>query len=55
LNKDLQLSSLIHLARALKLEFMLIPRPLILIVQSLVNHDGQAQAQTPAYRLPDEQ
>lgn len=58
---DLQVSTLIELARALELELLLVPRKLLPAVQSLVRtsrEGGQTateQGSQPAYRLgPDD-
>ena len=51
---DLQISSLIEIARCLNLELMLIPRSLVQVIQALQNTKSLSK-QTPAYQLPDEE
>jgi HTH-type transcriptional regulator / antitoxin HipB len=50
---DLQLSSLLQLARSLGLEPMLVPRALVPAVQTITG-SKKASATTPAYVLDDE-
>lgn len=50
---DLQLSSLLEIARHLDLEPMLIPRSLILTVSSFLKHPTSTR-QIPAYRLEED-
>ncbi len=49
---DLQASSLIQLARVLNLELMLVPRPFILAVKTLIK-PNEEKGQIPAYRLEE--
>lgn len=52
---DLQTSSLIEITRALDLELMLVPRPLIPTFQTLMRQDKKdGEEQIPAYRLEEE-
>ena len=59
---DLQLSSLIELARVLDLEVMTIPRKLVTVVQAIIGERAgttpagfaEEGAVTPAYRLDEE-
>ena len=51
---DLQTSSLIEIARALDLEPMLVPRPLVNAFQALILGEQGRPKQIPAYRLDDE-
>lgn len=50
---DLQASSLIEIARSLELEPILVPRPLIPLVQSLLRNSGKSDKPRPMYK-PDE-
>lgn len=51
---DLQVSSLIQLARSLDLELMLIPRALLLVVRALLRQEEhRGEKQVPAYRLKE--
>ncbi len=52
---DLQLSSLIELARALGLELVLVPRHRVPAVQSIISHDTASPSQRPAYSLDEEE
>ncbi len=54
---DLQTSSLIEIARALDLEVMLIPRPLITTVKGLISaslSNDKSERTEPAYGLDEE-
>lgn len=50
---DLQLSSFLELARALDFEPMLIPRPLIITVETFLKYPTSTK-QIPAYRLEED-
>lgn len=51
-NVDLQISSLIELARSLDLEVMLIPRPLIAVVEAMQRNTSEDQ---PLYQIEQEE
>lgn len=52
---DLQLSSLIQLARVLDLEIMLIPRTLLVTVRALLRENTSLKnTQVPAYHLEED-
>lgn len=52
---DLRLTSLMTLAHALDLEFMLIPRQLVAAVEGLQRGSAPSLAQIPAYRLDEDE
>jgi len=56
---DLRTSNLLEIARALDLEVMLIPRPLVPAVTSLIRQTGQTarveEAPRPVYALDEEE
>ena len=52
---DLQLSSLVEIARALDLEVSLLPRRVLPAIQGIIRADGQPTLQRPAYRLEDDE
>ena len=53
---DLQISSLIELARVLDLEFMLVPRELLPVFKALQRQgQNEEEEQIPLYRLDEEE
>ena len=51
---DLQLSSLVEIARALDLELKLVPRRVLPAVEATIRAQGATARQRPAYRLEDD-
>lgn len=52
---DLRLTSLMTLAYALDLEFVLIPRQLVAAVEGMQRGSAPSLAQIPAYRLDEDE